>query len=401
MVDVKNDECDEEVIRSLQEHLKEFNQKYNRFQFDLASADISSFYQQLKNKGIITPERKYPRALNAEDLLRFIDFKCLVGAVEAYKEKSFLELLTENKNNRLGLSLNNACEKHCSNCASKATRQGTQLDYGLVAGLDTRYWGLFKNIAFGLEGEPFYYQSKGKDLGGVVEFLIQQGLQKFSFLTGGLFRHNPLYEKVVEKLGALKKNGVEYKFEITYNHYVSDLERNSQSLLYTLQLLSNLGDGFTIKVVGDEFPGSTNLRETISGLDNLLQRHGFIALEDALAGEIGRNEVQIRKVHATPSIPMGRYRGKVKTKPEGLPRLCSHLGYDETIVDINGGVRFCPEIESYDKKTVSNIYQKDFEEVMEDLDHFHKENYLWLQDRLPEIMVGEKKSCMCQRSCYG
>ncbi len=406
------DAQDQSIIAALLRYLPEFNQKLNRFDFKMKPEQLQSCYSQLREREVITEKRKYPPVNSAEELLRFVDFRCLVGAVERYESFSFEEVLKENEEVQLGLSLSSTCEKLCTNCASSSTKNGSRLDFSRLEKLDQRYFPLFQSVAFGLEGEPFFYQWKGKNLGDVVLLLSKRGIREFSFLTGGFFQDNPLYENVVAQLEQLKKEGVKYKLEITYNLYVADLEKNDRSFLYTLNLASSLADEINIKVVGDKSPGETNYQNALKRLDGIFEEQGFFQEGKVVKKKRGEKEIVINKILTTLSCPMGRYkqkavreRGERDVKKEEnaakaeLPQLCRHLGYDEFIVNQKGGIRFCSEITSYDKSTYANWYEQSYEQVMEKLDQFHRKNYRWLKEHLPEIMLGESKSCMCERPC--
>ena len=95
-------------------------------------------------------------------------------------------------------------------------------------------------------------------------------------------------------------------------------------------------------------------------------------------------------------ILFGRYKGDYPDD-NGSNKLCKHLAYDEVFINNEGGVRFCSNVASYIKKTVTNIYHKDFENYIQDLNTFHKANYGWLKENLPCIISGKSKSCLCSR----
>lgn len=404
---------DERSLSSLISHLPEFNRRYNPFDFELSEDNLRSFYVNLKNKGVINGE-EYPQAKDAKDLKRFVNCISLLGATEKYFSKSFLEVINSNENNRLGLSLNNACEKLCSNCASNAKKNGPQIAFSRIAGIDRRFIRLFRTVGFGLEGEPFFYRSEGKDLSDVVKLLHDSGINNFDFLTGGFFPENSFYEEVIGKLKRIKEEGnsrsgtstqIHFNSEMTYNHYVSNLEKNAVSLLYSLERLSRLNEEISIKVVGDLRKGKTNVYYSLQYLDNVLAGNGFSRNDSGYDGKINGRKIRIKKVFPSFSYPVGRYKidnadnnGKEGEGRNVFP-LCRHLGYDEVFIDCEGGLRFCAEVIAYDRKTVTNIFENSFDEVLDDLDSFHKGNYQWLRNNLRNIIQGKERSCMCMR--YG
>jgi hypothetical protein len=398
------DEIDSAALETLSGQLEEYNARENPFSFPITPELLNKLYLRLIERRIIDAEHKPVVVKGNGSVGRFVNLVSLSGAVQNYSAESFLEVLAHNTNNRLALSLNKACEKLCSNCASNSTRDGQQLDYNLIERIDPRFLSFIHTIGFGMEGEPFFYQSGKRNLGDIVACFFEKGIRQFDFLTGGFFPENPIYELAVDRLDEVKKRagnaGIKYGLEITYCNYGAELEMKNFSFFYTLELLSRISPEVNVKVLGDR----NNLVQTFGELTEVLENAHFNIEKNrgkvSASGKVSGREINIRSIYPSAIYPQGRaksYSSELFHPENGIPPLCKHLGYDEIYVDINGNMRFCTEVVSYDKKAASNLYLRSFEELIDDLDRFHAENYHWLRENMQEIMTGAVRSCMCRR----
>jgi len=326
---------------------------------------------------------------------------------------------------RLIISPNNKCANACLHCVADSTPQGATLPYDKFTRIDERFFRMFSVADFGRRGNPLLYNSQGHGLTDLLVFLSDQGIEKFT-LALAIQGHATAEIERLERFAKYEKKDIETM--VTYHHYFVglDIRKLAQDFNSTLKNYSRFSKSILISLLGDNYQGpglgamptkSGEVQESFK--DNWEMIFSGIELRqdtvDRYHAIYAGREFDIR----IPSIdervyPLGRFRQHL----EGCGRLDSYekefeksmgdyacpdlIKWPGIIIEPDGSLNLCASFEAINCRgaIISNIFDKSYKRLEQELMRFHKKELGWFIDNLQEIIERKVSTCKMKNNCY-
>lgn len=415
-------DLDTKLMRKIQHECQSLH-IYNEYKDGIDSA-INFFERFQGDFGNTLSIDDYPSIRHEGDLIRFLDFVNLLKRFRLYLSSNPSQLIIGFKRSLdMGVSTNACCLKGCLDCVSDSKTEGIQVPFIDLTGFSDKFYSGVKVMRFGLEGEPLIYSHSGNNLGDLIEFYLNKGIDKFTLSTGCPIQ-TPLVKNTLEKICNLFDSTHEFYPRLTYSFYpvgnnFDKITQNDEEFINILKSLLPVSSIMNVQVRGDFFYKETNIDEVTKHFDELMQENGFRrevpltvnsktteyfydkmkinAYTSTFVYLSERLKRSIREGILTPSKPY-------ESREVETGHICHHIfNYDSFVIMPNGDVRLCNMINSYvdPKPFVRNIYSGGGEEkLFRKLTEYNTRCISYFLNNFRDIMFGNKPTCLCNLEIY-
>ena len=326
------------------------------------------------------------------------------------------------KNPRLLISPNNRCAGSCLHCVADSTPSGITMSYDNFLGIDPQFLEIFSVADFGRRGNPLLYHSSGHDLVDLMKLLNEQEINEFT-LALALQNHSIPILKRLEEFATSRDADIETM--VTYHHYHPDLNRTKLAKDVNSTLLNYLGFSrrIIISLLGDQYSQQEptkaeevqrtfqdNWEIIFAGIEMTPIDH-----KQTYHAQHGINEAEVKIPRIDTRVyPLGRFRqyldqfGLLQQYESQFEQAMSDyvcpdlVKWPGIIIEPDGSLNLCASFEAITCKgaVVTNIFNKPYAQVQEELMQFHQREVSWFIDNLPDIIAGKVSTCKLKNNCY-
>jgi hypothetical protein len=317
-------------------------------------------------------------------------------------------------NARLIISPSNQCIGGCTHCVANSTPRGKAMPYSDFKNVDSRFFELFKAADFGRRGDPMGYSSEREDIVSLMGILHSYRVDEFT-VAAPIY---PAVPSVVKRLGDfVEDRETDVEMMVTYHHYFEDLDLDelAGNLNESLKDYVGFSKKILISLLGDDFPseGETMKQEVkrtffgswaniFSGMN--VRREGGNKYSLSYGGQ--EAELSIPQISGT-VYPLGRFRDHLSSRGilEEYEKwfdgkmgdyVCPDLvKWPGIVLEPNGDLNLCASFEAINcrRGIVTNIFEKSYGEVGQDILDFHKKEADWFVNNLEGITSGNISTC--------
>jgi len=350
-----------------------------------------------------------------------------IRRVEAVKDKEVEELsdlFTEKP--RLIISPTDKCYGACTHCVANSTLKGKAMPYDKFAKIDPEFFEIFFAADFGRRGNPLEYYSNGNDLANVLDhLLVNGGIEKF---TLALAVQNSSTPTLMGLQKFVEYGRASIDTMITYHHYFEDLNpvKLAEDFNFALKNYMKFSKKITISLLGDKFSQSNptkaeEVQKTFNDNWDIIFKDIELTKKDDKnyrASYKSLNKCTMADLYIptidTRVYPLGRFRNYLaqrmvlqqyteKFEQSLSDYACPDLiKWPGIIIEPNGDLNLCASFEAVNCKgaVVTNIFNRSYEQVQNDLIKFHQKEMRWFIDNLSDIIDGKVSTCKLKNNCY-
>jgi hypothetical protein len=358
-------------------------------------------------------------SLNSHEL--GIIYKTVLRAEKAKKEKinNLSDIFVEKP--RLIITPSNMCFCSCTHCVADSTPAGTTMSYDDFISINPEFFQLFSVVDFGRRGNPLLYNSGGHDVVDLLNILNKQGIDEFTLALAIQNKHVSEIERLVE---FTKNKRTSIDTMITYHHYREnlDIQKVARDFNMTLKNYMEFSKKIIISLLGDQHSQSKSTKA--EEVETAFKDNWQIIFSDLKLNQVN-DKTYLAEYHNKkselfiPSIdtrvyPLGRFRkylenkGILKEYGEKFEKsmgdyICPDLvRWPGIILEPDGSLNLCASFEAITCRgaIITNIFEKEYSQVKDELIQFHKKELNWFIDNLPEIIEGKVSTCKIKNKCY-
>ena len=307
---------------------------------------------------------------------------------------------------RLIVTPSNRCDEGCCHCVSDSKPFAGVMSYEKFRNISPDFFQVFSAADFGRKGNPLSYLSDSHDLADMINVLYKNRIRNFTIAAA---IHNR--KSSIKRLRLFRQEKeITIETMLTYHHYSENLDTLKLANDFNTAIRNYMGfsDNILISQLADnakrkEVEGTFNRNRDIifAGIDlkgGPLKYHASYKGHSA-AITIPETDTRV--------YPLGRFRrylektGSLQQYEKDFEEsmgdyICPDLiKWPGIIIEPNGDLNMCSSFEAIScrKAVVSNIFEKPYNEVEQDLLGFHKKELEWFVRNIDGIIDGKVSTC--------